>query len=141
MAGIEEHELTVTAQDAKEHGGIAAHFRVLAQKPIHVIEHHHRVRSAGHAGKRALEHGRDQRRAEPFAGHVRNKEGRPVLTHWKYIEVITAHGMTRRVRSRHRKVRVIAKSSRKQSLLNVPCDVELLLHSLPLAFAFYEARV
>ena len=59
----------------------------------------------------------------------------------KQIEVVAAHGMAWSMNARHRKVRVIAESARKQGLLNIPGDVEFLLHSLPLAFAFHEARI
>src|ERR1700680_1967096 len=43
--------------------------------------------------------------------------------------------------ARHREVREIAESARKQGLLNVPGDVEFLLKSLSLAFAFDQARI
>src|SRR5690349_20749454 len=141
MTCIDELESAIAVQDTEEHGGVAADLGMFAQEAIDVIEDQHRIRAGGHAGKRPLKHRREQRRAESFPGNIGDEKGGAVVTHGKHVEVVSTYGVTRRMNAGHCEVRVIAKSVRKQGLLNVPGDIEFLFESLPLAFPFDQARV
>src|SRR5260370_841094 len=99
------------------------------------------VGAHGHAGKRALEHRREQGCAESLAGNVRDQEGRAVIAHRKYIEVVAADGEARKINAAHGKMRVIAKAAREKGLLNVACNGEFLFEPLTLAFIFEEAGI
>ena len=70
MAGIDVLHLAILVEDAKKHGGVAADFRMAAQKAIYVIEHPRGIGAQRHSGKRALQHGGQQRGAQSFSRNV-----------------------------------------------------------------------
>src|SRR6266404_5188841 len=141
MSGIDVLEFPITAENTKKHGGVFAYFRMLAQEIIDVIKNSRRIGAHGHAGKRALEHRREQGCAESLAGNVRDQEGSAVIAHRKYVEVVATDGETRKINTAHGKMRVIAKTTREKSLLNVACDGEFLLETLTLAFILDQAGI
>src|SRR5260370_26170716 len=99
MSGIDVLEIPIAAENTKKHRGIFAHFGMLAQKIIDVIKNSRGIGAHGHAGKRALEHRRQQSRAESLAGNVRDQEGSAVITHPKHIEIIATDGEARKLKS------------------------------------------
>jgi hypothetical protein len=141
MSGIDVFDIAIATENAEKHGGVTAHFGVFAEKVVDVIEHTRRVRAHGHAGKSALQHGREQRRAEAFAGDVRDKEGCAVITHRKHIEVVPADGKAGNINAADGEMREIPEAAREQGLLDVAGDTEFLLHALALTLAFDQARI
>src|SRR6266581_3771643 len=89
VPGIDVLEITIAAENTEKHGGVPAHFGVFAQKIVDVIENAGGVGAHGHPGKSALQHRGEQRRAETFAGDVRDQECRAVIAHGKHIEVVS----------------------------------------------------
>ena len=78
-------------QNAEKHRGIAAHFGVVAQETVDVIQDSRGVCADRHAGKRALEHGGHHRRAKPFTGYIGDAETRCDPHHREDVEIIAAH--------------------------------------------------
>ena len=119
MPSIDVLEFSIAAESAEKHGGIAAHFGMFAQEIIDVIKNTGRVGAHCHSGKSALKHGREQRRAEAFAGDVRDEKGRAVVAHGKNIEIITSHRQTGKINTADGEMRKIPEAAREQGLLNV----------------------
>ena len=70
MAGIDVIQLAILIEDAKKHRGVAANFRMAAEKTIYVIEDARGIGAQGHSRKRALQHGGQQRGAQSFSRNV-----------------------------------------------------------------------
>jgi hypothetical protein len=141
MAGIDVFEITIAAENAEKHRGVTAHFGMFAKKIVDVVEHTRGVGAHRHAGKSALQHGREQRRAQAFAGDVRDQEGCSVIAHRKHIEVVPADGEARNINAADGEMREILEASREKGLLDVAGDAEFLLEALALTLVFDQARV
>src|ERR1700734_2835867 len=74
MAGVDEFQLAVQAEDPEKHGGVAGQFNMLAQKLINVIDDSRRFNTDSHRRKRPLEHGRKERGTKTFSGNVGDDE-------------------------------------------------------------------
>src|ERR1700722_17050144 len=141
MTGIDEFQVAATVEDAEEHRGISADFSVFAEKGIKVIEDARGVSANTHARQSTLQHGSKQSGTETLARHIRNEEGRAVITHREDVEIVAAHGLAGGIGTRDSKMRKIAKAARVEGPLDVASDAEFLLEALALSLAFDEARV
>ncbi len=141
MPGVDVFEFTLAAKNPEKHGGVFSHLGVLTQEVVEVIEHTRRVGAHSHPGKRALQHGREQGRAQAFAGNVGDEEGGAVLLHRKNIEVVPSNRKARKIQAADGEIREIPESARQKGLLDVAGDVEFLLEALALPFVLDQARV
>src|SRR5712691_680367 len=141
MAGVNELQVAVLIENPEKQRGVAADLGVLAQETIDVIENARRIGAESHAGKRALEHGRKQRGAEPFSGNVGDEKSSPVIVEREDVEVVATDRGTREIDAGDGEVGVIGEIAREERLLNVARDVDLLLQALAFALVFDEAGV
>ena len=141
MSGIDVLEISITAENTKKHGGVFAHFGVLAQKVVDVIENSHRIGAHGHTGKCALQHGREQSRAKTFAGDVRDQKCSSIIAHRKHIKVVSSDGEAGEINPADREMGVIAEAAWQKGLLNLAGDAELLLKALALALVLNQSRI
>src|SRR5712671_7453987 len=74
MAGVDEFQMAFLIENAEEHGGVAADFRVIAEEAIDMIEDARGIGAESHAGERALKHGGEKRGAESLAGYVSDEK-------------------------------------------------------------------
>ena len=91
MAGLDVFEHAVAAEDADEHGGVAAHFGVAAEEAVDVVEDLHRIGAHGHAGKApcSMVVSSAAPRPLPLTSAMRNRGA--VFAHRNHIEVVAAH--------------------------------------------------
>ena len=101
-----------------------------------------RIGADRHAGKRALQHGGEQRGAKSLAGNVGDQKRGALRRSWE------TRRSSRRPPARHGVVdaangqmRKIAEAARQQRLLNVARDAQFLLEALALALALHQTRV
>src|SRR5215468_9765991 len=99
MAGIEVLQISVKVDRAEKHRGVAPYFVVFANKMIVIFKQARRVRTDRQARKRALEHGRQQCSAQPFAGNIGYEKSRARLVHLEYVKVVPADSKARGVHS------------------------------------------
>ena len=97
MAGIQIFQIAVAVENAKEHRRVAANLGVLAQESIDVLENARGIGADGHARKRALQHGGQQRGAQAFAGNVGDQESGAVFVDRKHVEIVAANLLARLV--------------------------------------------
>src|ERR1039457_7100426 len=124
MTSIDVVDMTITSKNTKKHCGVLSHFGVFTQKIIDVIEYTLRMRAHCHSGKGALQHSREQRRAQPFAGNVRDQEGRAVFAHRENVEVIAADRKARNIRSAYREMWKISEAAGQKRLLDITRDAD-----------------
>ena len=67
---------------------------MFAQETIDVVEDRAGVCAHGHAGKSALEHRREKRGAQAFAGNIGDQKGRAIVADRENIEVVAANLVT-----------------------------------------------
>ena len=129
MAGLDVFQPAIAIQQCEEHGCIAAHSAMRAEKFVDVVEDAHRVRAQGHRGKRSLQHHGQQRRPQTFAADIGNQKRGALGSDGECIEVVAAHFMAGVVHSGDGHMRKIVQALRKQSLLNRAGDGEFLLQA------------
>ena len=141
MPRINELQLPGFIKDAEKHRRVTPDLRVVAQKPVHVVECPRRIRPQRHAGECPLQHGRQQRCSQPFSAHVRQKKSCPLFIQGKHVEVISPDRQAGKIHAKDGQVRIILEIFRQQGLLNVSRDANLLLQPLPFSFAFHQPRI
>src|SRR5256885_3365280 len=141
MAGVDVFELALFIEHAEEHGGVAAHLGMAAEKTIEVVEDAHRVGTQAHTGQNALQHSGEQGRAEALAGNVGNQKSSAIVAEREDVEIISAHRKAGKIAGGYGEVRVIAEVAGQQGLLDVPRNIDFLLEALAFTFASHQARV
>ena len=112
-----------------------------AQKIVYVIEDARRIRTQRHSRQRPLQHRREQRGAQSFAGNVCQQKSGAIVAQRKHVEIIASDRQARKIHARNRQMRILAKIFGQQRLLNIARDINFLLHALAFAFALHQPRI
>ena len=141
MARANKLQRAVAIDDAKEHGCVAAYFRVSAKKLVDVVEDFDGIAAEGHAGERALQHSSEQCCAKSLAADVGDQKCCPVFVDGKYIVVISSHLVAGVLNSGNGQIGIVVQSARQECLLDFARDAEFLLEALALAFTLNQSGV
>ena len=141
MACLDVFEHAVAADDADEHGGVAADFVVAAEKFVDVVEDRDGIGAHREARQRALQHGGEQSRTQAFAADVGDEEGGAVLVDREHVEVVASDFSAGMMHAGDGEMGEVVEAVRNKRLLDGARDGKLLLKALALALLLNQAGV
>src|SRR5947209_9896443 len=142
MTRIDVAHSSIALESAMKYRGVLLRFGALAEE---AIDQRHRlfdrIGAMRRGRERALQVTGYQRRANAFAGNVGDRHGPAIVGHAQDIEIITTYFERRYAASASLKPALRRQAARIQALLDLPRQLELLLHFLLAALLFEKARV